>query len=77
MKNPIEEVIQTAAELQQMVKEEYDDHVETWKKRLMHYRKIHWDTSQVQGNIQRILHGKEPKIVPPPKTPPMLPASTG
>lgn len=76
VKNPIEEVIRTAGELQEMVKAEYNDHVRTWKKRLMHYQKIQWDTSQVQGNIQRILHGKEPKIIPPPKTPPLLPAST-
>lgn len=77
MKNPIEEVIQNAAELQQMVNQEYHDHVEIWKKRLMRYQKIHWDTSQLQGNIQRILHGKEPKMSPPPMTPPLLPASTG
>ncbi len=76
LKNPIEEVIQTATELQNMVKEEYDQHVRTWKKRLGHYQKIHWDTSQVQENIQRILHGKEPKAILPPKAPPLLPAST-
>ena len=67
LKNPIEEVIHLSAELQGMVKEEFDDHMEVWNKRLQHYDRIHWDGSQIQSNLQRILHGKEPKHVLPPR----------
>lgn len=72
LKNPIEEVIRLSSDLQNMVKEEYDDHVDTWKKRLEHYQRINWDGSHVQSNIQRILHGKEPKVALAPKPQPML-----
>jgi hypothetical protein len=74
LKNPIEEVIQLSTQLQNMVKDEYDDHVETWRKRLRHYTRIQWDTSQIQLNFQRILHGKEPKHALPPKPQLLLPA---
>jgi hypothetical protein len=67
LKNPIEEVIQLSTQLESMVKDEYHDHVEVWKKRLRHYARIHWDTTQVRVNFQRILHGKEPKQLLPPK----------
>jgi hypothetical protein len=77
LKNPIEEVIHLSVELQGMVKEEYDDHVKVWKKRLEHYGRIHWDSSQIQSNLQRILHGKEPKYVLPPKAQLLLPAVAG
>jgi hypothetical protein len=73
LKNSIEEVIQLSTHLQNMVKDEYHDHVEIWKKRLRHYAKIHWDTTQVQANFQRILHGKEPKQIPPPRPHLLLP----
>ncbi len=76
-KNPIEEVIERASELQEMVKEEYNDHIRVWKRRLTHYRTIEWDTSQIQDNLQLVLHGKEPKPVGRPKAALLpLPAST-
>lgn len=77
LRNPIEEVIHLSANLQNMVKEEYHDHVDIWKKRLMHYQKINWDGSQVQGNLKLILHGKEPKILAQPKLQALLPAVNG
>lgn len=77
LKNPIEEIIHLSVELQSMVKEEYVDHVKVWKKRLEHYGRIHWDSSQIQSNLQRILHGKEPKHVLPPKPQLLLPAVAG
>lgn len=67
LKNPIEEVIHLSGELQDMVQEEFDDHMEVWNKRLQHYDRIHWDSSQIRANLQLILHGKEPKHVLPPK----------
>jgi hypothetical protein len=74
LKNPIEEVIHLSERLQKMVIEEAHDHREIWKKRMLHYTKIQWDTSQVQSNFQRILHGKEPKHVLAPKPQLLLPA---
>jgi hypothetical protein len=76
LKNPIEEVIHLSERLQKMVIEEAQDHREIWKKRMLHYTKIQWDTSQIQSNFQRILHGKEPKHLLAPKPQLLLPAVT-
>jgi hypothetical protein len=76
LRNPIEEVIQISTRLQEMVRDEIDDHKGVWKKRLQHYAKIRWDTSQIQSNFQRILHGKEPKYLLPPKPQVLLPVGT-
>jgi hypothetical protein len=76
LRNPIEEVIQLSTRLQSMVGEEISDHKEIWRKRLQHYAKIQWDTSQIQSNFQRILHGKEPKYLMAPKPPLLLSAGT-
>lgn len=59
-KNPIEEIIQTAAQLQEMVKDEYHSHVRTWRKRLQRYQTIRWDGSHIQANLRLVLHGKKP-----------------
>jgi hypothetical protein len=76
-KNPIEEVIELSTELQDMLKDEYNDHIRVWKKRMAHYRTIEWDTSRVHENLQLVLHGKEPKQLARPKEAPLqLPAST-
>ena len=77
LRNPIEEVIHLSSNLQDMVKEEFDDHVDVWKKRLLHYQKINWDGSQVQSNLRLILHGKEPKTLVQPKLQALLPAVNG
>ena len=62
-KNPIEEVIHIASELQDMIKEEAKSHIRVWKRRWDHYQTIHWDSSQLQDNIQLVLHGKGPKTM--------------
>jgi hypothetical protein len=67
LKNRIEEVINLSSELQEMVQGEFEDHIKVWNKRLQHYDRIHWDSSQIRLNLQRILHSKEPKQVLPPK----------
>lgn len=74
-KNPIEEVVQLSSELQDMIKEEAQDHFRTWRKRWDRYQRIQWDSSQVQNNVQLVLHGKEPKEIVQPKVAPLqLPA---
>lgn len=74
-RNPIEEVVQLTDELQEMIRDEAKDHLETWRKRWECYQTLHWDASQVRNNVQLVLHGKEPKAVVHPKTTPLqLPA---
>lgn len=76
-KNPIEEVMQVTSELQGMIKEEAEEHFRTWKKRWEHYQTIHWDGSQIQNNLQLVLHGEEPKVIVHKEIPPLqLPSST-
>jgi hypothetical protein len=76
-RNPIEEVIQLTSELQNMIKEEAREHSRMWRKRWDYYQKIHWDSTQINNNLQLVLHGKEPKPIGQTKAPPLqLPAST-
>lgn len=77
-KNPIDEIIHRASQLQGMIKEEAKEHFRTWKKRWDHYERIHWDGSLVRQNVELVLHGKEPKAIGRPKVSPLeLPAFTG
>lgn len=76
-KNPIEEVIQLTSELKDMIKDGAIEHFKMWQKRWDYYQTIHWDSSQINKNLQLVLHGKEPKPIGHPKVPPLqLPAST-
>lgn len=70
-KNPIQEVVQITSELQDMIKVETKEHIRTWGELLAHYQKIHWDNSLIQGNLQLVLHGKEPKVIARPAIPPL------
>lgn len=76
-KNPIEEVIQLTSELQNMIEDEAREHFKIWQKRWDHYQTIHWDSTMINGNLQLVLHGKEPKPIVHPKAPPLqLPEPT-
>lgn len=68
-KNPIEEVIERASDLQDLLFDEALAHKHIWEKRWEHYQVIHWDGSHVQANVQLVLQGKEPKAVSRPKVP--------
>jgi hypothetical protein len=57
-KNPIDENIQMASELQDMIKQEFKDHWRTWQKRWEHYQKITWNDKEIQKSIQLVLHNK-------------------
>lgn len=70
-KNPIDEVVRVASDLEQMVKDEANDHLRIWTKRLHNYQTIRWDTTQVRENIQLVLHGGNPKSLPRPKDSPL------
>ncbi len=76
-KNPIEEVVQLSAELQQMIKDEAREHFRIWQKRWDRYQTIHWDSAQVRSNLQLVLHGRSPKPIGHAKVPQLqLPART-
>lgn len=76
-KNPIEQIIQTASDLQEVLKGEMGDHRRVWDKRWRHYQAIRWDGSQVQSNLHLVLHGKEPRPIASPRVEPLqLPATT-
>lgn len=66
-RNPIEEVIQIASELQDMIKEEAKQHFKIWKRRWEHYQTIQWDSSHVQNNVRLVLHEKQPQPLTAPK----------
>lgn len=76
-KNPIEKVVQLTSGLQDMIKDEAKVHFRTWAKRWDHYQTIRWDSSQIQNNLQLVLHGKKPKAIGYPKVSPLqLPLPT-
>lgn len=68
-KNPIEEVIRRASDLQDLLFDEALAHKQIWEKRWEHYQVIHWDGSHIQENVQLVLQGREPKPVSRPKVP--------
>ena len=70
-KNPIEEIIHVSSDLQNMIKIEAKQHFAIWKKRWERYQKITWDTTQIQSNLQLVLHDKEPKPILNPKIQPL------
>lgn len=70
-KNAIEEVVQLSVELEDMIREEFNDHMRIWQKRAERYQRIRWDGSQIQDNLQMVLHGKEPKRLGHPKPTPL------
>lgn len=76
-KNPIEEIVQTASNLQEALKDEMSDHKRVWEKRWRHYQAVRWDGTQIQSNLHLVLHGKEPRPITSPRVEPLqLPATT-
>lgn len=77
-KNPVDEMLQRTTKLQEMIKREARDHFRIWQERWGHYQTIHWNATQVQANLQLVLHGNSPKQVAIPKSPPLqLPLLNG
>jgi hypothetical protein len=76
-RNPIEEIVETARELQQLVRGEARQHIKLWKKRWNYYQTVEWDAFQVQSNIRLVLHGKAPRALSAAKVSQLLlPSST-
>jgi len=62
--NPIERIVRTSSQLQDMLREEVKGHQRTWKKRWEHYQVVEWDSSTIQANIKSVLHGEKPRVLP-------------
>ncbi len=77
-KNPIEEIVRTFGQLQDMLHDEVKSHHRNWKRRWEHYQAVQWDASHVQVNVRSVLHGERPKLPPRREIAPLqLAASTG
>jgi hypothetical protein len=61
-KNPIEEIIRTCGQLQDILHDEVKSHHRNWKRRWEHYQAVQWDASHVQANVKSLLHGEKPKL---------------
>ena len=61
-KNPIEEIIRTSGQLQDILRDEVKSHQRTWRKRWEHYKVVHWDAAHIQANLTSVLHGEKPKL---------------
>ncbi len=75
-KNPMEDMIARARELQKSLQIEVKQHVKNWNERWESYQSIDWDASQIQTNIQLVLQGREPRSLSQPSLTPLqlLPA---
>lgn len=74
-KNPIEELVNIADDLEDGVKKEFDWHMKDWERRVVAYRRIKWDGSAIQENLRRVLDGEKPKRLDQPKVPLQISAS--
>jgi hypothetical protein len=68
-RNPIEELVNVADDLEDGVKKEFEWHMRDWERRVAAYRRIKWDSSAIQENLRRVLHGEKPKHLDQPKIP--------
>ena len=75
--NPIEKVVRTSLQLQDVLREEVKGHQRVWKKRWEHYQAIEWDASDIQANVKSVLHGEKPKALSRRPAPLQLAASAG
>lgn len=74
-KNPLEDTIGRARELQKALQLEVKQHVKTWNERWESYQWIDWDASQIEANVQLVLQGSTPRSIVQPKVAPLpLPA---
>jgi hypothetical protein len=70
-RNPIENIVSIATDLQRMVIQEAKVHQKVWKDRREYYQRLQWKGDQVQRNLQQILIGEEPAAILPPKLTPL------
>jgi len=70
-KNPLEDMIARARDLQASIQVEVRQHLKTWNERWSSYQSIEWDAAQVQSNIQLVLQGRTPRVFSAPDVRPL------
>lgn len=77
-RNPLEEMLVRARELQKSLQIEVKQHMKMWNDRWESYQAMEWDASQIDQNIRLVLQGSAPKALAAPKALPLpLPAGRG
>lgn len=69
--NYIERMVRFSTELQETLETEIKEHLRGWERRQNYYQTINRETNQMQGNLNLVLHGREPKLIEAPKQAPM------
>jgi hypothetical protein len=76
-RNPIEDSVQRASTLEEMIQQEAVDHYRTWQARFDHYVNIKFNAAHVQDNLRLVMSGNQPKAIDHRKPPRLrLPAPT-
>jgi len=75
-KNPLENMIARAKDLQASIQLEVKQHMKTWNERWAAYQSLEWDATHIETNVQQALQGRQPRaFAAPAVTPlPLLPA---
>jgi hypothetical protein len=74
-RNPLEDMIGRARDLQKMLQLEVKQHVKGWNERWESYQWIDWDASEIEANVKLVLQGSAPRSLAQPKVAPLpLPA---
>lgn len=58
-KNRLESLIQTAKDLQSMVKAEAKSHMKNWETRWTHYQNVLWNSGQIKADLALLFQGKD------------------
>lgn len=70
-KNPLEDMVTRARDLQASIQLEVKQHVKMWNDRWTNYQSLEWDATQVQANVQLVLQGRSPRAFAAPDVPPL------
>jgi hypothetical protein len=65
--NYMERIIRVSTELQETLETEIKEHLCGWEQRQNYYQAMNRETSQMQRNLNLVLHGREPKHIEAPK----------
>jgi hypothetical protein len=71
-KNRLENLIQVAKDLQNMVKAEAKSHMKNWETRWAHYQNVLWNSGQITADIALLFQGKDAPQRQQPRLPPPL-----
>jgi hypothetical protein len=66
-RNPLQDSITRARELQKSLQLEVKQHMKNWNERWESYQSLEWDATQIDSNIQLVLQGGKPRAAVQPK----------